>query len=87
MKKKIISYLLIFLIIPLIISLSLSCTNYAKKDPISKNGYNGLDVPKYNTDTTNYKIKSSSPYAYITVFCSISLFGCVYLYIKKKKGW
>ncbi len=85
MKKKAIKYTIFLLIIPLLVSLiiSLSTGEDAFDQPASGN-YNGIDIPTYNNNTLEHKVKSSNTFIYLSVSALVIVSCGVWLYIKKK---
>lgn len=86
MKKKAIRYTILFLIVPLILSLSIAIVTDNKGfNNDDDSGYDGLHIPEYDENNKSYEIKRSSKYTYISVFTFVAIGGGVLIYIKHKR--
>lgn len=91
MKKKAIKYTIIFLVVPLILSLSIAIATGNRGFNKNNTGYDGINVQTDKTDTTKNnttidEIKKSNTYIYITLFTFMAASGGVLIYIKQKRG-
>lgn len=85
MKKKAIKYTIFLLILPLIISIIIAITTDGQGfNDEPSNNYNGIDIPSYNENSIEHEIKSSSTFAYLSVFTLVIISSGVWVYIKKK---
>lgn len=85
MKKSNVKFVLIFLLfVPLIISITLSCTNYNphKRD---RDYVDNLYVPDTINNREHYKVRKSNSFAYATVAGLLTIAGITYLIVRKKK--
>lgn len=85
MKKKAIKYTIFLLILPLIVSIIIAITTDGQGfENSTQNNYNSLDIPNYNNNSIEHEIKSSSTFAYLSVFTLVIVSSGVWYYIKKK---
>lgn len=86
MKKKAIKYTIIFLLIPLILSLSIAIATdnqgFSKEDT----GYDGINILNNKETTTIEEIKRSNTYIYFSLFSFLAVSGIALVYIKQKRG-
>lgn len=86
MKKKAIKYTIIFLLIPLILSLSIAIATdnqgFSKEDA----GYDGINILNNKETTTIEEIKRSNMYIYFSLFSFLTISGITLVYIKQKRG-
>lgn len=83
MKKKVIKYTILLLLIPIIISTILSITQGNEIKSEENNYKSDLDIPTYQ-DTSIDEFKRSSSYIYASVFGLLIISGGIWYYIKKK---
>lgn len=86
MKKKAIKYTIIFLVIPLILSLSIAIATGNQGFNKNNDGYDGINVQNNKEDTAIDEIKRSNTYIYISLFTFITISGGILIYIKQKRG-
>lgn len=88
MNKKAIKYIIIFLLVPLIVSfvIAIITDNRGFNNKPNTSSYNGIDIPDYNTNDINKQIKRSNSFIYLSVFSLVFISGGVLLYIKAKRG-
>ena len=86
MKKKAIKYTIIFLVIPLILSLSIALATGNQRHNDDNSGYDGLHIPDYSVTTKKKEIKKSNEFMYFSLFTLIAISGGAIIYIKHKRG-
>lgn len=83
MTKKALKYVLIFLIIPLVVSIILALSSGSRIEPgdsyDSLNGTNNAGNYTYQEE-----IKSSNTFLYLSVFLLLMIAGGTWYYVKKK---
>lgn len=86
MKKKAIKYTIIFLVIPLILSLSIAIATGNQGFNENNTGYDGINIPDYGKTTKDEEIKRSNEFMYISLFTLLAISGGALIYIKHKRG-
>lgn len=86
MKKKAIMYTILFLIVPLILSLSIAIATDNQGFNKQNTGYDGINVQNHKKTTTTEEIKRSNTYIYFSLFTFIVISGGILVYIKQKRG-
>lgn len=86
MKKKAIKYTIIFLVVPLILSLSIAIATDNQGFNKETTGYDGINISN-NKETTNIEeIKRSNTYIYFSLFSFLTISSIALVYIKQKRG-
>lgn len=85
MKKKTIIYIVLFLIVPLILSLSIAIATDNQGFNNEHTEYDGINVQNYEETSTNKEIKKSNTYTYLSLFTLIAFSGVILVYIKQKR--
>lgn len=86
MKKKAIKYTIIFLVVPLILSLSIAIATGNQGFNQDNTRYDGINVQTNKEDSAINEIKRSNTYIYISLFTFMAASGGVLIYIKQKRG-
>jgi hypothetical protein len=91
MNKKALKYTIILLLIPLMASLIIAIlTNNMSTDSSynsnSSSAFTDGEIPSFDNKTKVEEIKSTSTYAYISVFTLCVASGVILMYVKKKRG-
>ena len=84
MKKKAIKYLIIFLIIPLLLSLSIAIATNG--EGFNNNEKGEGELPNYDDSNEVENIKRSDTYIYFNAFIFVFTSCGILFYIKKKRG-
>lgn len=83
MKKKAIQYTIIFLVVPLILSLLIAI---ATRDKITdSNAYDGINITNNEVENTEVEVKAGNMHIYLTLFVFVAVSGAVLIYIKQKR--
>lgn len=93
MKKRVIKYTILLLIIPIIFTIILGCSEYGKKIDYDKSAYNKnesdyvdtLYLPKYKEDTYEYEVKRSDTYIYMSIIGLFLIGGLTYVFFVMKR--
>lgn len=86
MKKKAIKYTIIFLVVPLILSLSIAIATGNQYFNKKNTGYDGINIQNNKEDTNIVEIKRSNTYIYVSLFTFMAISGGILIYIKQKRG-
>lgn len=87
MNKKAIKYTIIFLVVPLILSLSIAIATDNKGFSKENAGYDGMNISNQEEiNTTVGEIKRSNTYIYFCLFSLITISAGALVYIKQKRG-
>ena len=88
MNKKTIKVALIFLLlIPLVVSLVLSCNNYNYTSFDDKSNYvDNLYIPDTIGNRKTHTVKRSDYFSYITIFGFITIAGITYVIVRTIKS-
>lgn len=87
MGKKATKYIIILLLVPLLVSLIIAIATDNKGFNYSSSyGYDGIDIPNYNTNNVTTEIKRSNTYIYASAFTLVCTGGAILLFIKHKRG-
>lgn len=90
MDKNNIKMAVIFLlIIPIVISIVLSCTNFSSEPNYGSNANmisDDLYIPDTLKNREKHVIKKTDFFTYTCIFGLLSLFGITYVYMSNKKG-
>lgn len=82
MKKKVISYLILLLLLPIVMSIAIALTNDSKSYDMKSGNDELLDIPDLNSNNIN-----NNPYIYFGVITLVIGSVCVWWYIKKKEDF
>ena len=83
MKEKVIKYIILLLLIPVIISIILSFLQMNQEDKYAKDNYDGIDIPTYSNTKIN-ELKWNNTYIYVSVFGLLIIAGSIWYYVKNK---
>lgn len=87
MGKKATKYIIILLLVPLLVSLVIAIATDDKGfNYSSSSGYDGIDIPNYQTNNITTEVKRSNTYIYASAFTLVCAGGAILLFIKKKRG-
>ena len=87
MGKKATKYIIILLLVPLLVSLVIAiATDNKGFNYSSSSGYDGVDIPDYQTNNITTEVKRSNTYIYVSAFTLVCAGGAILLFIKKKRG-
>lgn len=86
MKKKAIKYTIIFLLVPLVLSLSIAIATDNQGFNKENTGYDGINISNNKKTTATEEIKRSNTYIYFSLFTFIVISGGALVYIKQKRG-
>ena len=83
MKKKAIQYTIIFLVVPLILSLLIAI---ATRDKITDSeAYDGINVNNNEIENIETEVEAGNAHIYLTLFVFVTFSGAVLIYIKQKR--
>lgn len=82
MKKKVISYLILLLLLPIVMSIAIALTNGSKSYDMKSGNDELLDIPDLSSNNIN-----NNPYIYFGVITLVIGSVCVWWYIKKKEDF
>jgi hypothetical protein len=83
MKKKVIRYVILLLLIPVVISTVLAIIQGNEQNKINVNNDSDLDIPTYSDNSID-EFKRSNSYIYASIFGLLIVSGGVWYYVKMK---